>query len=243
MYFIANWKLNHNFDSTNQFVQKIANYNNPNAELVICPQSPLLPVISSKANNIYKFGAQNLATEIKGAYTGEISVELLNDFACSYVIIGHSERRTLFHEKNDDVAKKVKLALDYNISPILCVGETKEERENNKYKLVIKDQLESALSGQIIKEKLLIAYEPVWSIGTGLVPTNEEINEVFKLIYTTIESLDIAKNKISILYGGSANLKNLDNLLEIPNIGGFLIGSASLDADNFLAMANFVKGK
>ncbi|MBT4922101.1 MAG: triose-phosphate isomerase [Rickettsiales bacterium] len=240
-YFIANWKLNHNLAKTKDYIARLTNYQNPNAKLVICPPYPLINLFASADLTTLSYGSQNIADESSGAFTGEVSGELLKELGCQYSIIGHSERRQLYLEDNKQVAKKLDQAFTNNITPILCVGETLQERESGDYKNIISKQINSALEGANITTPLIIAYEPVWAIGTGLIPKDEQIEEVFSLILDLLSRLNIASHKVTILYGGSANAKNLANLLKIPNIGGFLIGSASLEADNLIKMADFVK--
>ena len=240
-YFIANWKLNHNLNSTNEYIKILKDYQNPNAKLVICPPYPLINLFTNANLANINYGSQNIAAEESGAFTGEVSSELLKDLGCQYAIIGHSERRQIFAENNLFVARKLAIAFKHSITPILCVGETLQERESGNYKAIILDQINSVLKDLTITSPLIIAYEPVWAIGTGLIPENNQIEEIFNLILDSLSSLNIALDQIKILYGGSANVKNLANLLEIPNISGFLIGSASLDAKNLIKMADFVR--
>ena len=239
--FIANWKLNHNVSSTEIYIDKIKTYQNNNAKIIICPPFPLINNFNQQNLTNISFGSQNIAANESGAFTGEVHAELLHDLNCQYAIIGHSERRQYFNEQDNDVNNKIKIAFKHNITPILCIGETKEERESNAYLSVITKQLDLAFNDVNISQDIIIAYEPIWSIGTGLIPNNQQIEEVFNSIIQTADRLGIENNKIKILYGGSANVKNLASLIEIPNIGGFLIGSASLDADNLMKMADFVK--
>ena len=240
--FIANWKLNHNISSTESYIAKIQNYQNDNAKIIICPPYPLLNNFNNKNLKNISFGSQNIAANESGAFTGEVHAELLCDFNCKYAIIGHSERREFFNENDNDVNLKIKIAQKHNLTSILCIGETKEEREANGYIDLITKQLDIiALSDIDTSKNIIIAYEPIWSIGTGLIPNNQQIEEVFDLIQSKTLQLNLDNNKIKILYGGSANLKNLASLIEIPNISGFLIGSVSLDADNLMKMADFVK--
>lgn len=240
-YFIANWKQNHSIVSTKEYINIIAQYNNPNAKIIICPPYPLISFFTNAKLANTDYGSQNLSSELSGAYTGEVSAELLQNFGCKYAIIGHSERRQLYHETDEVIAKKVALAIAHKITPILCVGETISERENNNFINIIKHQIISGLNNIGSQNNIIIAYEPVWAIGTGLVPENEQIEDVFNLIKTTLTDINIEHDKVKILYGGSANTKNLANLLKISSMHGFLIGSASLDAENLIEMADFVK--
>jgi len=184
-------------------------------------------------------GAQNLYLGAQGAYTGEVSGPMLKEIGCDYVLIGHSERRTLFHENLDLVAAKFKAALEANLKPILCIGETREQRERGETEQVVKQQLETVITaaGMNALSQAVIAYEPVWAIGTGLTATPEQAQTVHAYIRRTISqnNVDIAKT-IRILYGGSMKADNAASLLAMPDIDGGLIGGASLDAKSFLAI-------
>ena len=238
--FVANWKLNRNFSSTAEYIDQIKDYENDNAEIVICPPYPLIgKFFDAKLQNL-KLGAQNFAAFKNGAYTGEVSIEMINELGCDFSIIGHSERRQYFNESDLDVNLKTKLALKNKVTPIICIGETLKQRQNGEFKEIILEQVNKALF-EISNKPIIIAYEPIWAIGSGLTAENHQIEEVFELISETAKNNNVQADKLKILYGGSANVKNLDNLLKIPNISGFLIGSASLDANNLIKMADFVK--
>ena len=185
-------------------------------------------------------GAQNMNKENSGAFTGEVSGPMLRDVGCTHVIIGHSERRTIFHETNSMINSKIKAALSYGLSPIMCVGERQEERDADRTNEVVERQLSEGLecltSDQV--NELTIAYEPVWAIGTGKTASPEQANEVHAFIRRTIESKydnDTAK-RIRIQYGGSVNSKNAKDLLGQPDIDGALVGGASLDSESFLGI-------
>jgi triosephosphate isomerase len=185
-------------------------------------------------------GAQNMAKEpVQGAFTGEVSSEMLNDLGCSYVILGHSERRALFGETDADVAEKVQVALDAGITPILCVGETLEEREAGQAESVIKQQLDAVLEkvGVEAFEDIVIAYEPVWAIGTGKTASPEQAQEIHAFIRSEIAKLDSeVAQKVIIQYGGSVKPDNAESLFSQPDIDGGLIGGASLSAPDFIAI-------
>jgi triosephosphate isomerase len=185
------------------------------------------------------WGAQNLYLGTQGAYTGEVSGPMLKELGCQYVLIGHSERRTIFREDLPLLAAKFKAALDAGLKPILCVGETRAQRENGETEAVVREQLESviAFAGISAFAQAVIAYEPVWAIGTGLTATPEQAQEVHAYIRDLIaqNNVDIAKT-IRILYGGSMKPDNAASLLAKPDIDGGLIGGASLDAGSFLAI-------
>ena len=193
-------------------------------EVIICPPFTALSDVSEelKGSNI-KLGAQNMHFEEQGAFTAEISPIMLKELV-KYVILGHSERRHIFNESDELINKKLKSALKHNLKPILCVGETLEEREKNKTKEVIKKQLTQSLKN--IKEKVIVAYEPVWAIGTGKTATPEQAEEVHSYIKELL-------GDVIILYGGSVKPQNIKELIAQPNIDGALVGGASLDAKSF----------
>ena len=184
-------------------------------------------------------GAQNLYVGAQGAFTGEVSGPMLKDIGCEYVLIGHSERRTIFREELDLVTAKFKAALEAGLQPILCIGETREQRERGETEQIVKQQLDSVIAAAGINalSHAVIAYEPVWAIGTGLTATPEQAQAVHAYIRHTISqnNVDIAKT-IRILYGGSMKADNAASLLAMPDIDGGLIGGASLDAKSFLAI-------
>ena len=183
-------------------------------------------------------GAQNVSRTTPGAYTGEISAKDLKASGVEYTIIGHSERRQYQKESLEDIHEKLKMLLEQGITPILCIGETKEEREQNKVEEVLGRELETATDGlgEEEKKKIIIAYEPIWSIGTGIIPTIEEIEEVFRFIKKSF-----ATN--SILYGGSANEKNIDILKTSPLIDGYLLGGLSLKPEELQIFINKLENK
>lgn len=191
------------------------------------------------ANTAVKLGAQNLYIGMQGAFTGEVSGFMLKEIGCEYVLIGHSERRSIFHEDLPLVAAKFKAALEAGLKPVLCVGETRAEREQGKTESVIREQLESVIQVAGIEafRDAVIAYEPVWAIGTGLTATPEQAQDVHAFIrrYLAQIQVDIA-GAIRILYGGSMKPDNAGALLAMPDIDGGLIGGASLSVDSFLAI-------
>jgi triosephosphate isomerase len=206
--------------------------------VVICPPfTSLYSVKKALGNSSILLGAQNMHWEEKGAYTGEVSPAMLLTAGCKYVIIGHSERRTYFHETDESVNLKVKAALEFNLSPIICLGETLEQREANKTEEIIEVQVEGAFKdlGAQEAEKTVIAYEPVWAIGTGKTATPEQANEVHLFIRQILTS-EFGKEcggRINILYGGSVKPENSKELLNMPEIDGALVGGASLDTKSF----------
>jgi triosephosphate isomerase len=209
-------------------------------EIVLCPPFTSLPVVidAAKGSSI-SVGAQNMEHRDSGAYTGEVSPLMLLELGVKYVILGHSERRQYFGETNQTVNLKLKAALKHGLLPIVCVGETLDERENNLTDSVVSRQVAAGLAD--LKEdelnNLVIAYEPVWAIGTGKVCESTEANRVIGLIRTTLAGLHAGSklgDQTPVLYGGSMNAKNAGELLEQPNIDGGLVGGASLKPEEFL---------
>lgn len=213
-------------------------------EVVVCTPFICLPKIReiTEGTNI-KVGAQNMYFEEKGAFTGEISPIMLEKLNIDYVIIGHSERRQYFGETDETVNKKIKAAYEHNLIPILCVGETLDEKENGVTEEVVSKQVKLALSGlredQI--EKLVIAYEPIWAIGTGKTATSEEANEVISFIRNTVKNLygEKAAESMRIQYGGSVKPSTIKEQMSMSDIDGALVGGASLKSDDFSAIVNY----
>ncbi len=213
-------------------------------EVILCvPYIDLFySLLAAQQTNI-KIGAQNMHFEDKGAYTGEISGEMLEAIKVEYVIIGHSERRQYFNETDESVNKKIKSALNHNLKPIVCVGETLEQKEMGKAEEVITNQVKKALDGLEPKklENVIIAYEPIWAIGTGKTATKEDANNSIKAIRKEIEKNygeNVAEN-IIILYGGSVNKDNAKELFNMSDIDGGLVGGSSLKLDEFEKIINY----
>ena len=214
---------------------------NKDAQVVICPPCVYLADCAAllKGSSI-ALGAQNLYHAPSGAYTGEISAAMLVDFQCRYVIVGHSERRALFGESDDDVAHKAIAAVKAGLTPILCVGEQLDERETGRTKEVVARQLDAVLhsaGGMAALDHAVIAYEPVWAIGTGMTASPQQAQDVHAFIRQRIagRNADLAE-KIQLLYGGSVKAANAAELFSMPDIDGGLIGGASLQASEFLAI-------
>ena len=195
-----------------------------NHKLILCPTFLNIPRANIENKN-YLLGAQNVSSNSSGAFTGEISAEQLKEENVKYCIVGHSERRLLQKESLKEISNKIKNLQEQNIIPILCVGETKEEKEDNRTIDVIKREILSAIENQIDIEKIIIAYEPIWAIGTGVIPKNEEIKKVISEIKKILPS-----NKV--LYGGSCNENNIKELNKITEIDGYLLGGISLKINN-----------
>lgn len=235
---VANWKMNGDPEFIQDYFNDFSNHDeNSNVEVVFCPPFPLLSMIGN--SHSYRIGAQDCHNAEKGAFTGEVSSALLKKLNVDYVILGHSERREYFKESNDLVCEKASTALNNDLLPIICVGETLEERENNTYQNVISTQIKESVPDNIEDKKLIIAYEPVWSIGTGKIPKNEDILEVFQIIREKLGNNPSIENigNVRILYGGSVNSKNCDIIKDIPYLDGYLVGSASLKPTEFHILA------
>ena len=216
MIVVLNNKSNLNKYEFTNYLQEIKKINTNNI-MILCPTFLNIPL----ADGIL-LGSQNVSKFDNGAYTGEISAEQLKSYNVKYSIVGHSERREYQKETNEDIKEKIIKLIENDIIPILCIGESKLERDNNTYKEVLKEEL--SILNDINNTNIIIAYEPVWSIGTGIIPTNYQIEEVFELIKSSFPN-----NKI--LYGGSANNDNIDALKEIKLIDGYLLGGLSLKPD------------
>ena len=240
----GNWKMHKTIAEALDFVNAVIDrVNNDNVEAVICAPFTLLKDLkeATKGTNI-KIGAQNMHFEEKGAFTGEISPLMLKELDMDYVVIGHSERRQYFNETDETVNKKVLKALEVGIDPILCVGETLEEREAGNTKDVCKVQVEKALEN-VSKEdlaKVVIAYEPVWAIGTGKTATSEDANDVIAYIREVVANLygELA-NEVRIQYGGSVKPSNVAEIMNQSDIDGALVGGASLEANDYVDLVNF----
>ena len=239
----GNWKMNNDLNATQNLISNLAKSlnNNENCDIIICPPFTSLSEANSQIKNTaIKLGAQNMYFENEGAYTGEISAQMLKSAGCEFVILGHSERRAIFNESDSLINKKIKKAISSGLKPIFCVGESLEQREKGVTKDIIKTQVTEGLkdiSAEEIKT-LIIAYEPVWAIGTGKNATPEQAQEVHKFIRSLIKekySDEDAENMI-IQYGGSVKPDNAKDLLSQKDIDGALVGGASLKADSFLGI-------
>ena len=239
----GNWKMNKTRDEALEFIYQINQQMPSIIDAVICAPHVLLRCLVKRQGDILKIGAQNMYYEDQGAFTGETSPIVLKDTGVQYVIIGHSERRELFHETDELVNKKVNAALNHEIIPILCIGEKLEERESNKTNEVVENQLLKAFHGLTKEqvENVVIAYEPIWAIGTGRTATSEMANETCGYIRSVV-AREYGKNisdAIRIQYGGSVKPGNIAELMAEEHIDGALIGGASLNADDFIKMCNF----
>lgn len=244
----GNWKMFGSHESIDILCSTLTSQyqESCHAELVVFPPAIYIPQVASKlAESSIQWGAQNVSAFDSGAYTGEIAADMLLDFGCRYVLVGHSERRELFHERDQDVALKYQQAISKKLIPILCVGETLEERKAGQTQMRIKSQIDAVLAlqdGVQLFAKAVVAYEPVWAIGTGLTATPEEAQSVHAFIRQMIGEYDAAiAGSLPILYGGSVKPVNAVALFAMPDIDGGLIGGASLSAIDFLEIASCIK--
>ncbi len=241
----GNWKMNFSASETRKFLSSLLpKLRDAKCEVVVCPPFTSLEAAREilKGSNV-KLGAQNIYFEEKGAFTGEISPEMLKDLEVSYVILGHSERRTYFCEKDEDINKKIFTCLKYGFTPILCVGETLEERESGNMENVLRGQLEKDFKNVSKEEceKVVIAYEPIWAIGTGKTATSQEADDTIGFIRSVLK--DIYDEKVSenvvILYGGSVKPTTIKEQMSMKNIDGALVGGASLVENDFEMIVKF----
>lgn len=238
----GNWKMNGTLDTVHALVEGILAgvHGLRGVEVALCPPFVYLDAVSRHiAGSPLVLGAQNVSHEDPGAFTGEIATSMLKDFRCRYVIVGHSERRALYGESDEQVAAKYKRALDERLTPIVCVGEALDRREAGEAERVVGHQLDAVLrkGGGAALGGAVIAYEPVWAIGTGRTATPEQAQEMHAFIRARVgrESREVAEG-LRILYGGSVKSANAEALFSMPDIDGGLIGGASLQAEEFLAI-------
>lgn len=246
--FIAgNWKMNNGLRETEALLKDLKQVLSDvsGVDVAVCPPFPFLKTASEilEGSDI-SVGAQNMCWEEKGAYTGEVAVQMLQDIGCKFVILGHSERRKYFNEKDELINKKLKLALSSDLNPIVCVGETLEDREAGRTEAVVEKQICGCFNGLIESEmkKVTVAYEPIWAIGTGKTATPDQAQQVHRLIRKWIEdnfSREVAE-VIRIQYGGSVKPENAEQLLFLEDIDGALVGGASLKAESFEAIIKSV---
>jgi len=243
----GNWKMNKTPSEAVAFVKELAEaVKGADAKVLVAPSFTSIPGVAEvvKGTNIL-LGAQNMSTDLSGAHTGEVAVDMLLDLGVDAVILGHSERRAIYGETDEMINTKVKLALEKGIEPILCVGETLEEREADKLEAVVSEQITKGLAGvsEADLAKVTIAYEPVWAIGTGKTATPEDADAVHKYIRKVLTDLysESAANAMIIQYGGSVKPNNVKELMAMENIDGALVGGASLKVDTFAPIALFDK--
>lgn len=233
----ANWKMNMSAKETKDFLEQMEQTEIPETiRTIIFPPYPYLYIFQKMLRySGIAYGAQDIAKEEKGAYTGEVSADMLTDIGCSYTLTGHSERRSYYAETPEIVAKKTAAALAHGIIPVVCVGETLAQRREGRYKEVLKAQLDAVK--EETKEKLascIIAYEPVWAIGTGVIPKLSEIAETHRFLHDVLMSYsEDCGRAVKLLYGGSVKEDNVRDIASVEYVDGFLIGGASLKAESF----------
>ncbi|MCI7407192.1 MAG: triose-phosphate isomerase [Candidatus Onthomorpha sp.] len=242
----GNWKSNELFSQADELINDIAEglreFDNTDVDVIVCPPFPYLELVGDASEDVEFFvGAQNVSKFDNGAFTGEVSAKMLQSMNIDYCIVGHSERRKYFNETNQDVTEKVNKLLEADINPIVCVGESLEQREAGTHFELIRSQVSEGLFHLDCEQikRTVIAYEPVWAIGTGKTATKEQAQEVHAFIRAMLAekySDDVAQ-EVSILYGGSCNAKNARELFAQTDVDGGLIGGASLKAADFIEIA------
>lgn len=243
----GNWKMNASSAETNALVTAlVGGFSGSGVEVLICPPATYIQQVKELCQGSpFQVGAQNCSEHYSGAYTGEIAAHMLADLGCSHVIIGHSERRSLYHETDQKAAAKFEEAKKAGLIPVLCVGETLEERRAGQALAVIEQQIRAVFErlGSDAFQQAVIAYEPVWAIGTGETATPEQAEEVHSAIRRQVSEEDAeAAQELRILYGGSVNAGNAATLFAMPNIDGGLVGGASLKANDFLTICQAAAG-
>lgn len=248
MLIAGNWKMHKTLDDALELAIQIKNWvatNNLKVEVALCPPFTFIhPIAEQIKGSKIGLGAQNCYYLPEGAFTGEISAPMLVSIGCQYVIIGHSERRTHFNENNELINKKIISALNFGLKPIFCIGETLEERKEARTFDILEEQIKIGLKSVDKKliHKLIIAYEPVWAIGTGVSAKTEQIEEAHKFIRKTLQELfPNTSDNILILYGGSLNRSNAKEILSIADVNGGLIGKASLDDREFIKIIEYAE--
>jgi len=227
-FFVANWKLNGDLSFINEYLQLISIKDNNTNCVILCPPAIYLNYFNIN-NKKYFLGAQNISRYEQGAFTGEISPISLKELGIKFCIIGHSERRTYFDEKNQEIREKISKLIKNNIVPILCIGETLEQRNNGKTMDILFKQIIEGMPPEASYANTILAYEPVWAIGSGSTPSLQEINEV----HSNIKKKNDQFNDFKILYGGSVDSKNIKEINLLSNVDGALVGGASLKIEEF----------
>ena len=242
----GNWKMYKNIDEAKSLAIELKNLVSEvrDRQVFICPSFVCLAAVRDIVKDTHiALGAQNVNYEEEGAYTGEVSADMLKSIGVSFVILGHSERRAYFHETDESINKKLKKVLSKSMTPIVCVGELLEDRERGSTADVIKKQIHGCLENISPEDliKIVIAYEPVWAIGTGKTASPEQAEEVHALIRSELKSKysDAVSEQVRIQYGGSVKPENIDELMKKPNIDGALVGGASLKAEDFARIVKF----
>jgi len=232
-YCVANWKMNFNSQQGKEFISSLnsKDLNNGQSQIILCPSfTSIFSIVDASKNSTVRIGAQNMHFENSGAFTGEVSANMLNELGVNFVILGHSERRHIFGESDKMIQSKMIQSIENGLIPILCIGEKLSDRESGNTKKVLRSQLEFGLEN--VSGEYIIAYEPVWAIGTGKSATSEMVAETHGVIRNILADLSIHDN-VSLLYGGSVSPENASQLSAVQYVDGFLIGGASLDVEKF----------
>ena len=235
-YCVANWKMNLNGKQGKEFVEALnsKDLNNGQSQIILCPSfMSLFSMVEASNDSPISVGAQNMHFEDSGAYTGEVSAQMLNEADVRFVILGHSERRHIFGETDEMIHAKMVQSIKNGLTPILCIGEKLDERESDNTYKILRAQLAAGLAD--VTGEYIIAYEPVWAIGTGRSATSEMVAETHASIRNILADLNVSKN-VSLLYGGSVSPQNAYELAVVKNVDGFLIGGASLDVEFFYSI-------
>ena len=230
---VANWKMN----GSKTLLKEFSTFSQTKLnDIILCPPFTLLDSAKALLPNFMKIGAQNCSEEYNGAFTGEISAPMLHDSHVSHVIIGHSERRTLYRETDAMILKKVESVIKSGLTPIVCIGETLSEKKANQTLQVLEKQIDACITKVNAQSRLIVAYEPIWAIGTGLTPSEYEIRETHMHIK---KKLSLTFNiDVPVLYGGSANAENCSKILSVENVDGLLVGGAALKKHDFEMICN-----
>ncbi len=245
----GNWKQNGSLKTSVKLSKDISyalKKNNYKHEIIIFPPTLYLhPIITNQKHEKLKLGSQNVSSFNNGAYTGEISASMLKDLKMNYCLVGHSERRHILNEEDAVLSDKVSRLYENNLKVIYCIGETLEQYKNKETKTILKNQIRALFKKNKLNivskpRNLILAYEPVWAIGTGLIPTDKELTNTFNFIYKTINSLTNNKSSLKILYGGSVTPDNAFMLMKTKHMDGLLIGGASLNAKKFIDICSTI---
>ena len=236
----GNWKMNKTPTEGGSFVDRTVNLLLDIKHVSVIFAPPFTGLFDMDVKPPFYSAAQNCHWEDSGAFTGEISVSMIRDCGAEYVILGHSERRHVFSESDDWVNRKVKAVLDGGLKPILCIGETLGQREAGQTDLVLESQLELGLKDVAELEHCVIAYEPVWAIGTGVTADSEQVKLAHQAVRKILVEIYPGSDDIQVIYGGSVNPGNAEELISVPGVNGFLIGGASLDVDSFTSITQTV---
>jgi triosephosphate isomerase len=237
----GNWKMNKTPSEGESFVETTVNLLLDIQHVSVIFAPPFTGLFDMDVNPPFYAAAQNCHWENSGALTGEISISMIRDCGATFVIVGHSERRQIFGESNDWINLKVKAVLAGNLKPILCIGETLDERNAGQTTSVLKKQLENGLIGVESLENIVIAYEPVWAIGTGVTANTEQVEVAHSSVRAILKALYPESDIMHVLYGGSVKPENAEELIQISGVNGFLIGGASLDIESFTSITRIVE--